>query len=379
MLNTVKDAFSEYKGNIDCEISNIDLFKKSKKLEIYLKSDKVIALEELDEFENYLKIKFEVIKVISHIEYSIEIENTISKDWGKIVMYLSSKYPIAKTIFKESAAESNKNKVMVVLKTKNAEFVQGSEIHEVLEVLLSNLYGKAYKVEYSEELDESIDIEQKKYLEDIKKEVYKKTIEEIDERDIKVISDNVIEEVKANQELETGLILGKNATIKSKVVEIADLAIENGRIAIEGRLVEVSHRELKNNKVLITFSLYDGTSTGVCKAFVEVGRSKEILERIHNAKKLKVSGNLQYDNYSKDLTIIVNKIVETSVGDEGTRKDTAPVKRVELHLHTQMSQMDGVSSVTSLIKEAVNFRNEVDCNYRPWSSAGFSRSKKDSK
>jgi DNA polymerase-3 subunit alpha (Gram-positive type) len=103
------------------------------------------------------------------------------------------------------------------------------------------------------------------------------------------------------------------------------------------------------------FNLYDGTSTITCKSFVEADKSKEILERISKAKRLKIAGNLQYDNFSKDLTIIANTIIEMPNKEINKRKDRAETKRVELHMHTQMSQMDGVSSVKSLVKQAADF------------------------
>jgi len=225
MSNTIKEAFLDYNGNIDCEILNINLFKKSKKVEIYLKAEAAITLEELAKFERYLIDKFEVIKEITHIEYVALPANTIKKDWGKIIDYLSSKYPITKAILKESKVEVNKNVVCVILKTKNAEFMKESEFSLAISNLLSNLYGKSYQVEYKEEIDEAINKENIEYLEEVKKKVYKKTIEEIEERETKVISDNVIEEIKAANESETALILGRGAEIKNKIVNIYPIDI----------------------------------------------------------------------------------------------------------------------------------------------------------
>lgn len=355
MSNTVKEAFKDIliKGNIiDSEISNINLFKRSKRLEIYLKSDKEIGIEELNNFDKYLKDKFEVIKVEIYIDYSIEIKNTIKEDWGKIINYLSSKYPIVKTILKTSNIEIDKNKILVILKTKNAEFMYNSEFDKITANLISNLYGKKYKVEYKEEISEEINQAQTKYLEEIRNKECKEKLEAIENNKVEVETKN-IEELE--EEIEGAVILGKNAKIKEKIMNIVDLSQDYIKVAIEGKVIEVSFRELRNGKILITFSIYDGTSTATCKSFVEISRSKKILERINNAKRLRIAGNLQYDTYAKDLTVIANKIIEIPEEVVKIRKDDEEVKRVELHMHTQMSQMDGVSSVTSLIKRAASW------------------------
>ena len=151
------------------------------------------------------------------------------------------------------------------------------------------------------------------------------------------------------------LILGRSEKIKDKLVQISELNLDYGKVAIEGKVVSIDSRELKNSKILATFNIYDGTSTATCKAFLERGKAKHILERINGAKRLRVAGNLQYDNYSKDLSIITNVIVEVPEPEENMRKDLSDDKRVELHLHTQMSQMDGVSSAANLIKRAANW------------------------
>lgn len=103
------------------------------------------------------------------------------------------------------------------------------------------------------------------------------------------------------------------------------------------------------------FNIYDGTSTITCKSFVEAEKAPTVLQRLKEAKRLKISGNAQYDNFAKELGVIANIIIEMPDIEVIRRKDNAKEKRVELHLHTQMSQMDGVSSATDLIKRASNW------------------------
>ena len=103
------------------------------------------------------------------------------------------------------------------------------------------------------------------------------------------------------------------------------------------------------------FNLYDGTSTITCKAFVPPEKVDDVVKRIAESTRLKIQGNAQYDMYAKELGVIANVIVEVPAIAETTRKDNSEVKRVELHLHTQMSQMDAVTSATDLIKRAASW------------------------
>ena len=79
------------------------------------------------------------------------------------------------------------------------------------------------------------------------------------------------------------------------------------------------------------------------------------MKRITNAKGIKVSGNAQMDTFSNELTVMVNTIVETEGLKKEIRQDNSKEKRVELHMHTQMSQMDAMTSAKDLIKRAMKW------------------------
>ena len=103
------------------------------------------------------------------------------------------------------------------------------------------------------------------------------------------------------------------------------------------------------------FDLYDGTSTITCKSFVEADKVKNVLKRLENAKGVKIAGTAQFDPFAKELGVIANIIIETEGRKKRIRMDNSDVKRVELHMHTQMSQMDGMTSAKDLIKRAMKW------------------------
>ena len=173
MLNVIRDVFKDYKepNNIlDCKIKNINLFKKSHKLEIDLISEKKITLLEIDKFEEFLKTKFQVSTVILNLEYDNKNEETehkfsnVLESWEKIISYLAKKYPLTKAILHDSTVKEDGNKLIVVLRTKNADFMYSYELDKIIARLIYNLYGLKYKVEYEEDVSEDIIKKQEKYF-----------------------------------------------------------------------------------------------------------------------------------------------------------------------------------------------------------------------
>ena len=177
--------------------------------------------------------------------------------------------------------------------------------------------------------------------------------------DVTVIANIIIEtnaevpELPTEEEEEdTPLILGTSQNITEEIVKVVDLGVDDGKIALQGEVIYSEDRTLKSGKTLFSFDLYDGTSTITCKAFLEKDKAKKTMKRIQKSKGIKLAGTVQMDTFSNELTVMANTIIETEAIKKETRQDNSEVKRVELHMHTQMSQMDAMTSATDLIKRA---------------------------
>ncbi len=364
MANVLKDIFKDYQNDgriLNTIIENINLYKKSNKLEIILNSEEKIDLIELSNFENYLKERFKISTVEIKINYSINIENTINEDWESIVKYLSQKFPLIRPILGNSNVKMEDKKIVVVLNSKNADFLHSYEVDKEIAALAQNLYGTSYKVEYRENINEETKHKQEEFLEKLQKDACKNLIRETAEMKQKEAEQKreqkMMEAEEAGEEDEeyTPLILGRSPNIKEQIVKIVDLTSDYGKVALEGKVISTDSRELKNGKTLVMFNLYDGTSTITCKSFVEPEKVSKVMSRIKSSGRLKIQGNAAYDNFAKELGVIANVIIEVPAISETARVDRREEKRVELHLHTQMSQMDAITSATDLIKRAASW------------------------
>ena len=179
--------------------------------------------------------------------------------------------------------------------------------------------------------------------------------------DITIIANTIIEtnsevpELPEEEQEDTPLILGTSQNITEQLMKVEDLGVEDGKISLQGEVIYTEDRTLKSGKTLFSFDLYDGTSTITCKAFLNQEIAKKIMKRIQNAKGIKIAGTVNMDTFSNELTVMANTIIETEGLKKVIRQDNAEVKRVELHMHTQMSQMDAMTSAKDLIKRAMKW------------------------
>jgi DNA polymerase III subunit alpha, Gram-positive type len=130
-----------------------------------------------------------------------------------------------------------------------------------------------------------------------------------------------------------------------------DILDEERRVTVEGYVFSAETRELRSGRTLLTFKVTDYTSSIMVKMFSRDKEDAALYQQVKKGMWVKVRGSIQNDTFVRDLVMIGNDINE--IKPEG-RKDTAPEdeKRVELHLHTPMSQMDAVTPVATLISQA---------------------------
>ncbi len=138
---------------------------------------------------------------------------------------------------------------------------------------------------------------------------------------------------------------------KGNPVAMDSLNLDMGFVIVEGRVFAVEHRELKKrNAWVINFDMSDNHGSIRINRFMESNEAKPVLEAVKVGSVLKVQGKLMVNNYDNEMVLKPYSIIP---GTMPKRKDTAEgEKRVELHLHTSMSNMDALTSTKAAIKQA---------------------------
>ena len=154
---------------------------------------------------------------------------------------------------------------------------------------------------------------------------------------------------KKVQPEESSALYGK--AFKGTPVSMRDLNLNMGTVIVQGRVFAVEHKELtKRNAWVINFDMTDNTSSVRVSRFLENKEAKPILENIKVGSVIQVQGKLQVDNFTNETVL---KPFAIMPGSMPKRKDTAEgEKRVELHLHTVMSNMDALTDTKAAIKQA---------------------------
>lgn len=397
----IGEVFSDYQTeNIikQAKILELNLIKKANVLEVDLESESYLEIKELWYFEKFLKERFQFSNVDIKIKY---LENVtikpIEKEWENLICYMVHKYPLMRPmILLKSSIEVTNNKIVVSMKMKGADFLIGRKLDRELERVIKNLFGYNYKVEFIENINE----EDEKALEEKREQSRNIAIQKALEH--MAIGEQIAEEMTSKkqaaknkeqqkqnnknqnpsqnpnvppqdmppmpppeevpnipeeQEEDTPLICGRNPNLRTNIIKVVDISPDDDMAAISGEILggSIEEKELKSGKFLISFNVYDGTSTIACKVFAKPEEKQKIITRLSAAKGVKLEGKSGISNFTHEMEILANVVIETEGIKRQVRQDLADIKRVELHMHTQMSQMDAMTSCTDLIKRAMKW------------------------
>ncbi|MGI5878399.1 MAG: PolC-type DNA polymerase III [Christensenellales bacterium] len=137
------------------------------------------------------------------------------------------------------------------------------------------------------------------------------------------------------------------------VTPMAELTESSGFVAVEGEILRSEHRQVKSGKDLFVFDMTDRTSSVTVKMFAPAGSDAEdMTEMFAEGRSVRVAGEWLYDDFSREMVL---RARQAEPATPRIREDNAPRKRIELHLHTQMSAMDGLTSVDSALRQAARW------------------------
>ncbi len=131
---------------------------------------------------------------------------------------------------------------------------------------------------------------------------------------------------------------------------IEDIIGEIGEVVIRGKIISFDTREIKNERTILMFDVTDFTDTMTIKMFAHNEQVAEIKEGIRPGAFVKIKGITTIDRFDNELTIGSLTGVKKIPDFTSSRSDNSARKRVELHCHTKMSDMDGVSEAKDIVK-----------------------------
>ncbi len=387
MKKTVKDVFFNCvtKDNKFCE-ANIEEIKFSKKLNSVIlnaTSNINIPLINIEIFEKNACKAYELNNFKINYKY---IGSPVCIDTNKlnnVIDNMSIKYEYVKDIFKDSVIniDDENKQVNIELSNRFASFIHMKKLDEYMKNSIYTEYGTKYNINFFD--NKNINDDNSDKFKFVKVDIIKQNNENQNSHlsignkkeniDLKNNVSNTVnkfpmrrpltKEEKEDREFAKNkqpdyVIYGVDIRTDERV-KVRDVNTSTDRVCIEGEIFEREERELKSGKILLSLDVTDYTSTICCKMFLTKEKFEEINSKLKRGNYIAVQGRPQIDSFSNELTIMVNNIIEAKKIETDTRQDNSENKRVELHLHTQMSAMDGVSSVTDIIKKAIKWNHKA--------------------
>ena len=355
----------------DIKVLRVQYLKKSNKLRVIIKS-----FESTDDNKKLLikniiskrLCSFDDIQLICYQDVSnATLEDVKGKFWLDVVNVIATSQPSSKDSLLKSSRiiENGTLKIQCgndfmckILRDKNIELLLKNTINDMFGV------NSLVKLEHNSELSKKVDfVKKEKENQTIINEIINNTNTENKDKP-KSNSNSQNKDFsggnKSNKYSRPGYkkeeapdentIMGRN--INGESIEIKDINETSGIVCVSGDIFKVNIIETKTGRIIITFFITDYTSSITVKCFPKPKDVEKIMEEIKVGLFCKLRGEASYDTYAREVVVMVRDIVKLKKIE---RMDTAEEKRVELHMHTQMSAMDGMSPTSKLVARAAKW------------------------
>ena len=344
-------------GVKNIEIKNILLNTRTKRITFNCSVSCMGCIDDIDTIYKDVLSKFgreiEIEFVTENKELKLEDEE-IKTIAIRAIERLKSRNTTSKSFLCFYKVYVKNNYIIIELNDEHIKFMlEEVKISSKIESILAEYGLKDYKImfsvgDFSKELSS---VEEK-----IKADIEKQQNIISSERE-KIIKENSVTETqvyKAKNDFKRG---SKTKDIKGDVISIKDFydLYDGEPCIVQGEIFSIEGMVLKSGKTLKTIRITDGESSLTSKIFLDENDNLDISE----GKILKLSGKVQMDTYAgNEKTLMINTV--NIIEKESTKKeDTAEEKMVELHTHTKMSEMVGVTDVEDLIKRAKEYGHKA--------------------
>ena len=370
------------------DVEKVVMNKKKNMLSFHICARRLIHQREIQAMERHIKenLFYQSKAKVRFIErydlsdqYTIE---TLTKVYQDSLLYeIRQESLVLYNLL--SKAEWNVNGEILTLFLEDSFLARNrsSEIKEYLETIYQERfhmplkvgfdYTEAQKQAFYEANRHKLDLEVHQIMEHLSvNEEFHETVEEKDKKTAnqpkKTEDHGMKKEAKEKKEQKTferkqnsytpkrsddpDVFYGRNCD--GELIPISEITEEIGEVVIHGKLLKLDTREIRSEKTIIMFSITDFTDTIMVKIFVRNDQLPEVLGELEKGKFYRIKGMAVFDKFDKDVGITSVMGMKSIPDFTEKRMDTSLEKRVELHLHTVMSDMDSVVDIKKVINRA---------------------------
>lgn len=375
-MRTFSEIFGNYidKEQVNSEllngvVTNVAVNSGLRTLEVSLDFSSLVSHEDLHKAENMLKKSALALnKSIINPHFNKELFNV--DYFQDLVSELKLSMPRINGTFHGATAQIYGDNLVITLQNGGKAVLDSVKFDTALSKLIANEFGLHFTVAYEGVTE--IDGESKEYIESqintekqIQREKLEKFAQEIIEEEFSMnhYAEKRAEAVQKEIEIRKGENLLPQIvkssirpffgrTIKGKIIPINTVSYDSGRVTVWGDIFEIEKRVTKSgDKNIFNIDITDYSGSITVKVFGLI-KNTEIIDQLSKGQSVVVYGDAEYDKFAGCVVINANSI---SLAEKIKVVDKAPKKRVELHLHTNMSSMDGMNSAKDLINRAAKW------------------------
>lgn len=343
--NYVNDDTITYLGNGD--ITSFTVSRQDRELAVGLNLESFIDYGIVENSQNQIARAMELKKV--HINPRFPKSEFSLDNIERILEYVRHESPAANGFFDGCEAELEDRTLTLCLKKGGKDVLESQKVDRAIANKIYELFDLDFVVIFLEV--QAFDIEKA-----VQKAVEERRAEEQHKKEE--------EEKNVNHELWDELPVFKDTlkkiygkAIHEKPKNIADVSTEDGYITVWGDVLKTEVRETKRGtSKIFDFDISDYTSSITVKMFDDKRVIDPLVEKINEAGTLVISGGYQFDTFSNQYVLRPYAIASIKKAE---KTDDEPEKRIELHMHTSLSEMDAISSPTALVKQAIKWGHEA--------------------
>ena len=354
---------------LDAKIIKADTNAALRTAVVYIELDKLVPRNDLHKAENALK-KSILALVKAEIKPRFNKALFTPDYFNELVEELKIKIPRINGTFGNCETDFDDNVLNITLKNGGKALLDSVSFKKELKKLVSDEFGLSIEVTYSgiTEIDgDSEDYQE--FQQNTEKKIRRESLEKFaeileDEKEnskenAQKRADDVAQEIEVRkgnflkpQIIKQSMRPLYGKMIRGKLIPIDKVEYDSGKVCVWGDVIQTTKKVTRTgDKNIFTIDITDYTNSITVKVFGPVNQTA-VVEQIKKGNAIVVNGDIEFDKYAGGIVINAR-----SIGTVQKVKvtDKAPKKRVELHLHTNMSQMDGMNSAADLINRAASW------------------------
>ncbi|MBQ0098153.1 MAG: PolC-type DNA polymerase III [Oscillospiraceae bacterium] len=371
-MNKFSEIFSLYLSEpldeniMSSEVLNVKLNKHSNSIAVTIKPSVLVPFSALKEAENSIKAsKLGFSKVKINTVFDKELFDISYFD--EILLGIIETVPSISGTLNGAKSTLNGNNLVVELMHGGLKLLESKDFTKLLITKIKEEFSLDFDVSYTgvTEIDED-DEEYQQHISDAEEKIKRERLNELAklfEEDDSKSADGVVRNIEVRKgkfslpQIVTESIRPLYGRVrKGKIIPISDITYDIGKVTIWGDIFAIESKNTRSGeKTIMTISITDYTSSTIVKVF-KSNQECAVLSSLKKGMTIVASGDIEFDKYEKDYVLNASSI---STAEKVKVVDKAQTKRVELHLHTNMSQMDAVTDAKTLVERAAKWGHKA--------------------